>query len=607
MKKIITREIQENIDLLHPHPLLHKIYAARGVKGAGELDYDLTNLLSYKLLKDVDSAVECLAYALKEQQNVVIIGDFDADGATSTTLAVLALKSFGLKNVSYLIPSRFDFGYGLTPEIVNLAAKRNPQLIITVDNGITSIEGVKAANSLGIKVLITDHHLPGIELPPAVAIVNPNQESDQFLSKNLAGVGVIFYLMVALRTHLRAISWFELQNIPMPNMAQFLDLVALGTVADVVSLDYNNRILVEQGLKRIRSGQCRASIKELLAITKRSYETTLAGDLGFVVGPRLNAVGRLDDMSIGVECLLSEDTVHARMMAKKLDQLNQERRSIEEEMQQQAFKILDKLKLTQDLPPGICVFAPDWHQGVLGILASRLKDKLQRPVIAFATGIENEIKGSARSIPGVNIRNVLNNIALKQPSLMNRFGGHAMAAGLSLPSKNYPEFCAEFAKEVKAHMQLPEGHSIVYTDGNLPVEYLDIKTAQLLREASPWGQDFPEPVFCDDFILVDQRLIGQKHLRLTLRLIPSKESSLRALPAKQSIEDSWIATPHKQHEARNDDEQEEKEVEAIWFNINPNIWPNFRVAQAKFVYRLGVNEYNGRRNLQLMINEVIHE
>lgn len=576
MKKIITRTIQENIDLLHPHPLLHKIYAARGVNNSCELEYDLINLLSHDLLKDVAVAVEYLVYALKEQQHVVIIGDFDADGATSTTLAILALKAFGFKNVSYLIPSRFDFGYGLTPEIVALAAKRNPQLIITVDNGITSLDGVNTANNLGIKVLITDHHLPSAELPKAIAIINPNQESDQFLSKNLAGVGVIFYLMIALRTHLRALNWFELQNIPMPKMAQFLDLVALGTVADVVKLDYNNRILVEQGLKRIRSGQCRASIKELLAIAKHNYETTLAADLGFVVAPRLNAVGRLDDMSIGVECLLSEDVVHARLMAKKLDQLNKERRSIEEKMQQEAFKILDKLKLTQDLPPGICIFASDWHQGVLGILASRLKDKLQRPVIAFATGIEHEIKGSARSIPGVNIRNVLNNIALNHPSLMNRFGGHAMAAGLSLPSENYPEFCQIFAKEVKKHMQLPEGHSIVYTDGNLPLEYLDIKTAQLLREASPWGQDFPEPVFCDDFILVDQRLVGQKHLKLTLRSI-------------------------------SDNEKNEKEVEAIWFNINPNIWPNFRLTQAKIVYRLGINEYNGRRNLQLMIDEVIHE
>lgn len=573
MKKIIARQVPENIATLHPHPLLHKIYAARGVGSTHELDYNLTNLLPHQLLKGIDNAVACLTTALKEQQHLVIVGDFDADGATSTTLAVLALTALGYQHVTYLIPSRFDTGYGLTPEIVKLAAERHPDLIITVDNGITSIDGVQAANALGIKVLITDHHLPGDELPPAVAIVNPNQDADQFASKHLAGVGVIFYLMLALRAHLRTIGWFEQQNLPAPNMAQFLDLVALGTVADVVSLDHNNRILVEQGLKRIRSGQCRASIKELLAITKRSYETALAVDLGFVVAPRLNAAGRLDDMSIGVAGLLAEDTVSARTIAKQLDQLNQERRSIEETMQQQASKILNKLTLTQDLPPGVCVFAADWHQGVLGILASRLKDKLQRPVIAFALGSKGELKGSARSIVGVNIRQVLNNIAIRKPNLMQRFGGHAMAAGLSLPEDGYSEFCQEFAREVQAQLQLPLGHSVIYTDGSLPVAYLDLQTAQLLREASPWGQDFPEPVFCDDFILVDQRLVGQKHLRLTLRPVVN----------------------------------DELEVEAIWFNINPDAWPNFRLHQAKIVYRLGINEYNGRRNLQLMIDEVIYE
>ena len=570
MKKIITRKVPENVPLLHQHPLLNRIYAARGVTSASELDYDLARLLPYNLLKGIQPAVECLAQALQEQQRVLIVGDFDADGATSTALAVLALKALGLKNISYLIPSRFDFGYGLTPEIVAVAAKQQPQLIVTVDNGITSVDGVKAAKTLGIKVLVTDHHLPGDELPEADAIVNPNQHGDQFLSKHLAGVGVIFYLMIAVRSHLRDIGWFASQNIPAPNLAQFLDLVALGTVADVVNLDHNNRVLVAQGLQRIRSGKCRMSIKALLAITKRNFENTLASDLGFVIAPRINAVGRLDDMSIGVECLLTEDVERARSIAKQLDALNNERRGIEEDMRRQAARILDDLQLQQDLPSGLCIFEETWHQGVLGILASRLKDKLHRPVIAFTAISETEIRGSARSIDSVHMRNVLNKISLQNPGLITRFGGHAMAAGLSLGRESYEMFVQVFATEVEQHMVLADLDGYAYTDGGLPAEYFNIATAELLRDSGPWGEGFPEPAFFDEFILVNQRLVGQKHLKLTLRPLET-----------------------------------DQEVDAICFNINLNIWPNFRSAKAKLVYRLGINEYMGRRSLQLMVDELM--
>lgn len=570
MKKIITRKIPENIPLLHSDALLHRIYAARGVTNDSELDYDLSRLLLYDSLKGIQPAVVCLTTALQEQQRVLVVGDFDADGATGTTLAVLALKAFGFKNISYLIPNRFDFGYGLTTEIVAVAAKQQPQLIITVDNGITSVSGVAAANALGIKVLITDHHLPGNDLPEACAIVNPNQQDDQFLSKNLAGVGVIFYLMLAFRSHLRDIGWFNEQNTSAPNMAQFLDLVALGTVADVVNLDYNNRILLTQGIQRIRAGRCRQGIQALITIAGRSYDKVLAADLGFVVAPRINAVGRLDDMSVGVECLLAEDVARTRLIAKRLDTLNSERREIEADMQNQALRLLDNLQLEQELPPGLCVFEETWHQGVLGVLASRLKDKLNRPVIAFTAVSDTEIKGSARSIASVHMRNTLNNIAKQNPGLIIRFGGHAMAAGLSLARESYEMFTQIFAVEVERHLVFTDLKGMVYTDGDLPVEYFNIATAELLRNAGPWGQDFPEPTFFGEFILVNQRLVGQRHLKLTLRPLES-----------------------------------DQEIDAICFNINPNVWPNFRCTQAKMVYRLGVNEYRGRRSLQLIINEII--
>ncbi|MBU0744659.1 MAG: single-stranded-DNA-specific exonuclease RecJ [Gammaproteobacteria bacterium] len=570
MKKITIRSVPDGITSLHQHPLLHRIYAARGIVAIKELEHELKNLLPYDSLKDINRAVEVLTTALKAQQNVLIVGDFDADGATSTALAILALKSLGLKNISYLIPNRFEYGYGLTPEIVAVGAERKPDLIVTVDNGIASIDGVRAANENGIKVLITDHHLPGDDLPEAEAIINPNQKGDEFSGKSLAGVGVVFYLMLALRAHLRDIGWFLDNNISEPNMAQFLDLVALGTFADAVTLDHNNRILVMQGMNRIRSGKGRVGIEALFLVSKRNYTKASVYDLGFVIAPRLNAAGRLDDMSLGVECLLTDDPVRARTIARELNSLNDERRGIEKDMQHQALRLVDNLQLEQNLPPGLCVFEESWHQGVLGILAGRLKDRLHRPVIAFAASNENEIKGSARSVGNVHIRDVLSNIAAKNPGLITRFGGHAMAAGLSLAIENYPAFSQAFADEVGRYLTLEDLGGIVETDGELPAEYFNLETAELLHAAGPWGSGFAEPLFFGEFAFAKQVLVGSKHLKLILRHLETKQ-----------------------------------EVEAICFNIDVNIWPNNHYSKAKVVYRLGINEYNNQRKLQLIINEII--
>ena len=573
MKKILTRTLLDTHLTVHPDKLLNRIYLARGVTSAEELDYGLANLLPYKTLLGIEQAVQCLGEALEKQQNILIVGDFDVDGATSVALAIRTLRAFGFNNVSYLIPNRFDSGYGLTPEIVKLAAEKNTQLIITVDNGISSVTSVDLANELGIRVLLTDHHLPGHILPQAYAIINPNQPSDQFLSKHLVGVGVIFYVMLALRAYLREQNWFQKQSIPEPNMAQFLDLVALGTVADVASLDYNNRILVAQGIQRIRAGKCCVGIKALLAVSKRRYENVSTADLGFAVAPRINAVGRLDDMSLGVECLLTDDVVQARLIASKLEAVNNERRVIEGDMQGQALRLLDALQLKQDLPPGLCVFEETWHQGVLGVLASRLKERLNRPVIAFTALGDLEMKGSARSVRGIHIREILSNISEQNPGLITRYGGHAMAAGLSITKEGYDLFSQLFADQTARFAELVESNDVVYTDGELSEEYFDIVTARLLRNAGPWGQDFVEPVFVGIFNIIDQRLVGRKHLKLTLQHPDVK-----------------------------------KEISAICFNVNTDEWPNYRCSKIKLVYRLDVNEYNGSCNLQLIVEEIIsHE
>jgi single-stranded-DNA-specific exonuclease len=549
------------------HPVLARLYATRGVQHAAELDLALERLLPPDRLKHMDAAVALLAKSVRAGQRILIVADFDADGATSCALAVRALRSMGAPDVRYVVPNRFEYGYGLTPEIVAVAAQQQPQLLITVDNGISSVDGVRAAKALGMSVLITDHHLPGAELPAADAIVNPNQPGDDFPSKNLAGVGVIFYVMLALRAQLRTSGWFTEKNIPEPNLARLLDLVALGTVADVVSLDHNNRILVAQGLKRINQGQTLPGIRALLEIAGRDPGKLAASDLGFVVAPRLNAAGRLTDMSLGIECLLTDNEAAAFEMAKQLDTLNRERRTIEAGMQEQALAALDKLHLEGDLPHGLCLFDETWHQGVIGILASRIKDRVHRPVIAFAKASDTEIKGSARSVPGLHIRDALDAVAAHHPGLLNKFGGHAMAAGLSLPRALFETFRIAFAEEVARHLSAEDLTGKVLTDGELLTEDMTMQFAQSLRTGGPWGQGFPEPLFDGQFEVLDSRVVGEKHLRLTLRQPPGHS------------------------------------IEAIAFNraaLQPSSGSRVEAA-----YRLDINSYQGKQMLQLIIEHIV--
>ncbi|MGQ3890609.1 single-stranded-DNA-specific exonuclease RecJ [Legionella sp. CNM-4043-24] len=552
-------------------PLLQRIYAARGITDEEQLDKRMQCLLPFAELNDINKACLRLETALLEQQRMLIIGDFDADGATSTAVAVAALRAMGAKNVEYLVPNRFEFGYGLTPGIVGVAQKWQPDLIITVDNGIASVEGVDAANQAGIDVLITDHHLPAEVLPNACAIVNPNQRGDQFASKSIAGVGVIFYVMLALRRHLVNRGWFAAQSLPEPNMAQFLDLVALGTVADVVALDQNNRILVNQGLARIRQGLCRPGIKALIEVAGRECSRLLESDLGFSVAPRLNAAGRLDDMSLGIECLLSNDLNQARELAAELNELNQERRLIETEMKEQALQAIDsllsKMSHMEHLPMALCLMDKTWHQGVIGILAGRLKERYHRPVIAFAAVSDTELKGSARSIPALNIRDALAAVDKDHPGLISKFGGHAMAAGLSVRPENFAAFQQAFVKEAARHLDASQCEGVLLTDGPLERQDITLETARLLQEAGPWGQSFPQPCFDNTFEILDQRLVGQQHLKLTLA-----------------------------HPAGGDP------IDAIAFFVDLARWPNHRARQVHVVYKLDINVYQGRTRLQLMVD-----
>lgn len=519
-KAIVPRPLK----VTHPQldgldPILQTIFATRGIRSLDELDRNLAKLPSPWKLSGMEFMVEHLLVLLQQQQRIMIVGDFDADGATSCATALKGLQLLGFKQVDFIVPNRFEYGYGLTPEIVELAAKQQPAAIITVDNGISSIEGVASAQALGIKVLITDHHLPGTELPAADAIVNPNLADDSFPSRNLAGVGVIFYVLLALRARLREQNWFLRQELPEPNLAQLLDYVALGTVADVVPLDWVNRILVHQGLLRIRSGQCHVGIKALVQQSGRSNNTLSATDLGFALGPRLNAAGRMDDMSLGIKCLITDDAQQAHQLAQQLDELNKERRDIEAQMKQEALNLLNGVGALDKphLQAGVCIFDKSWHQGVIGILASRIKDKLHRPVIAFAPAGAGEIKGSARSIPGVHIRDVLSDIASSQPKLLSKFGGHALAAGLSLKMHDYPAFALQFDIHVKERLANVDLEQKIYSDGQLAERYFNVEFAQRLADAATWGQAFPEPVFSDVFEVVQARVVGQQHLKLVLR------------------------------------------------------------------------------------------
>lgn len=550
-------------------PLLARIYAARGITSAAELDMGLEQLLPPETLLNAPQAAVLLADAIAAGERILVVGDFDADGATSTALFVSAMRAFGAPHVDYLVPNRFEYGYGLTPEIVALADARQPDLIVTVDNGISSIEGVEAASALGIRTLVTDHHLAGSVLPEAELIVNPNQPDCTFASGNLAGVGVIFYLMMALRQELRRRD--ETSAAAKLNLAQFLDLVALGTVADVVPLDRNNRILVSAGLRRIRAGQARPGIMALLNIASRDYRSVVASDLGFAVGPRINAAGRLDDMSVGIECLLSESTPAADKLAAQLQQLNDERRVIERDMQKTAMQIIANIPIAEEEEPPIamCLYQSDWHQGVIGILASRIKDRLHRPTIAFADGDDGQLKGSARSITGIHIRDILDAVATRNPGLISRFGGHAMAAGLTLERSAYDAFVQAFSEEVARHAQDVQLQAVIESDGELESHDFQLELAQTLRFAGPWGQHFPEPIFDGQFDVVSQRLVGERHLKLVLS--PDGGATV---------------------------------IDGIAFNIDPERWPNETVERIDIAYRLDVNEFRGRRSLQLMIEHL---
>ena len=516
-KQIITRPLTGEAGPLGDwHPVLQRVFRARGVVSAEELDYGLEGLLSPALLDGAGEAAGLIADHLCAGNPILVVGDFDCDGATSSALALLAMRAMGAARVDYLVPNRFEYGYGLTPEIVELAAQREPRLIVTVDNGVSSVEGVEKARELGIQVVVTDHHLPGEQLPRADAMVNPNLPGNSFPAGSTAGVGVIFYVMLVLRAELRRRGWFE--GRVEPNMSQWLDLVALGTVADLVPLERNNRILVHQGLRRIAAGRCRPGILALLEVAGRKPGRVSAADLGFAVGPRINAAGRLDDISVGIECLLAESIEEARLLARQLDSHNRDRRRIEEEMKQQAQQFLERMQLAgEDLPWGLCLHDRAWHQGVIGILASRIKEQCQRPVIAFAPGEKGELKGSARSIPGLHIRDALDEVAARWPGLLKKFGGHAMAAGLTLEGDRFEEFAERFDQVVRLHLQPEDLQPVLLSDGEIEAGLLGLELARQIAEAGPWGQGFPEPLFHGEFEVVNQRLLKEKHWKLVVR------------------------------------------------------------------------------------------
>lgn len=552
------------------HPLLKRVYAARDIRNPAELDYSLSSLLPFEALHGIEQAAGLLADAVMTGRRILIVADFDADGATACALAIRGLTALGAVDVRYVVPNRFEYGYGLSPAIVEVAAAQQPDVLITVDNGIASVDGVAAARQYGMQVLITDHHLPGPALPAADAIVNPNLPDDPFPSKHLAGVGVMFYVLIALRTRLREKNWFAQRGVPEPNLAQWLDLVALGTVADVVPLDHNNRILVAQGLARIRAGQCCRGIRALLTLSGRAPERIGAADLGFAVAPRLNAAGRLTDMRLGIECLLADSDEAAQAMARQLDELNRERRELQAAMHEDAEQHLEALVLADAGAErcGICLYQDDWHQGLVGLVASRVKDQLHRPVIAFAPAGDGSLKGSARSIHGVHIRDVLDAVATRHPDLIDRFGGHAMAAGLTLPAASFEAFATAFDAEVRRQLNGSSPVGTILSDGELGIPELSMQTAELIAGAGPWGQGFPEPVFDGVFELVERRIVGGRHLSLQVRA-----------------------------------EGGNRPIKAIAFQTDDADWPS-GVDRVAVAYRLDIDRFRGRPQLQLMIEHV---
>lgn len=568
IKKIIQRDVPDKHSLSDAiHPVLKRVYASRNIQFNDDLDYSLSSLFPYDTLSGINDAVLLLQEVIKKKSRILIVADFDADGATSCALAIRGLTLMGAEDIVYVVPNRFEYGYGLTPEIVDVALEYDPDLLITVDNGISSIEGVKRARKNGVKVLITDHHLPGNELPGADAIVNPQLNGDKFPSKNLAGVGVVFYILLALRAALKEQGWFEEVDLSIPNLAKLLDIVALGTVADVVPLDKNNRIMVSHGLNLIKKDKSIAGIAAILDLTGRPLSTISASDLGFSIAPRLNAAGRLTDMSLGIECLLTDDTYAAKEMAEQLDKLNKERRLIQTEMQEQATIELDDYleKSSDEIAQGICLFNADWHQGVIGILAAKVKETFNRPVIAFAKENEDEdtIKGSARSINGLHIRDCLEDVTRINPELILTFGGHAMAAGLTIKESQFELFSECFNEVIKKHISLEDMQDVCMTDGELSTEDYSLQLAAEIQSAGPWGQAFPEPVFEGKFTVLDKQIVGDSHLKLKLQT-------------------------------------DNKILDAIAFNITDEDWP-VGTNEILSTYRLGINDFRGDRKLQLFI------
>jgi single-stranded-DNA-specific exonuclease len=567
--KIVRRSVPSDTKLpSHLHPILQRVLAARGIQNISEIDTSLDGLFRTESLGGIDAATELLEKIIREQKKIVVVADFDCDGATSCAVALRALRSMGAPDVDFIVPNRFEYGYGLTPPIVDLAAQLSPDLLLTVDNGISSIEGVECSRRQNIDVLITDHHLPGAVLPNANAIVNPNVPGDEFPSKALAGVGVIFYVMLALRKRLADRGWFEQHSIEYPNLAKLLDFVALGTVADVVPLDQNNRRLVAQGLARIRAGKSHAGIRALLKVAGRDTAKLTSLDLGFAIGPRLNAAGRLADMSLGIACLVSDNQDECDRLAVELDDLNRERREIEAEMKTRAVTLVDEMELDDgaELRSGICLVDEDWHQGVVGIIASRIKERYHRPVIAFAPADDRHLKGSGRSIPEVHLRDALDAIAARHPGLLTRFGGHAMAAGLTLDIDQFDAFSDAFDVEIRRQIGDRGIDQIIATDGALAAGDFSLDLAQLLATAVPWGQSFPEPLFDGVFKIVEKRTVGETHVRLTLQ--PTDATLVIPAIAFGAVDELWA-----------------KESDAI-----------------HAVYRLAVNDYRNKRSLQLMIS-----
>lgn len=572
MKLTVVRRVPSSEALqrlAHLPPVLARAYAARGIEDPAQLSTGLDRLLPVGTLEGIEAAVQLLMQHRERRSRILVVGDFDADGATSSALIVRALRAWGYPEVDFLVPNRFEFGYGLTPEIVAIAAEREPALIITVDNGISSLAGVSAARERGIDVLVTDHHLAGQDLPMANVIVNPNLAGATFGSRSLAGVGVAFYVMAAL--------YRALGDSSLPSPATWLDLVALGTVADIVPLDQNNRVLVAQGLQRIRAGRCTPGVRALLETGGKVLGNVIATDLGFVAGPRINAAGRLDDMSIGIRCLLTDSAEEATLIAQRLDELNRERRSIEGAMQEQAMAAVRRLGEPGHDRRGVCLFDPDWHQGVVGLVAGRVKERVRRPVIAFARAGDGSLRGSARSVTGVHVRDVLEAISTRTPGLIVRFGGHAMAAGLTLEEDKLDQFAAEFDREVTRWQAAGSLADRIDSDGELAVEEISLKTAEVLREAGPWGQAFPEPSFDQSFRLRNVRIVGENHLKMWVELGDTgRRFDAIAFNALQGRPDR---------------------LDAAGKPVLPD--------QVHLVYRLDINEWGGERRLQLMVDHLL--